>query len=324
VPRKHDKDEAFPIEGAVSGQGKAGNALREGSPQARYHFTLIDQIDQLVDASEDDPDVGFMARLIALCTLPRTNPGNRREYARHNGPYSLVMNAGALKRLPYGNLPRLLLAWVCTEAVKTQSRDLTLGRSLSRFMRQLGITSDSGGKRGEITRMREQMGRLFGASVTLIYRSESNYRRISSFVADKHELWWDPKRPNESTLWESKIRLGEEFFNEIIRRPVPIDMNVLKALKRSSLGLDLYLWLTYRTFALDKPLRISWKRIYHQFGRDPAKAGNNRTVQAFRTDCLRELTKIKGAWLGLKYSTGTGVLIIGPSKPLIPSKKGEI
>ncbi len=32
-----------------------------------------------------------------------------------------------------------------------------------------------------------------------------------------------------------------------------------------------------------------------QFGADPAKAGDNRTVQVFRTDCLRELTKIKTA-----------------------------
>ena len=35
-------------------------------------------------------------------------------------------------------------------------------------------------------------------------------------------------------------------------------MNILKALKRSSLGLDLYLWLVYRTFALKSPLRLSW------------------------------------------------------------------
>ena len=31
--------------------------------------------------------------------------------------------------------------------------------------------------------------------------------------------------------WESKIRLGEEIFNEIIRNPIPIEMYTLKALK---------------------------------------------------------------------------------------------
>ena len=72
---------------------------------------------------------------MALCSLPRTNPGNRKEYVRRNGPYTLVMSAGGLNKLPFGNLPRLLLAWVCTEAVQTRSRVLVLGKSLSDFMR---------------------------------------------------------------------------------------------------------------------------------------------------------------------------------------------
>ena len=62
-----------------------------------------------------------------------------------------------------------------------------------------------------------------------------------------------PQAADEQMLWKSKIRLGEDFFNEIINHPVPLDMNTLKALKRSSLGLDLYLWVAYRTFTLESP-----------------------------------------------------------------------
>ncbi len=62
---------------------------------------------------------------------------------------------------------------------------------------------------------------------------------------------------------------------------------------RSTLGLDLYLWLTYRTFSLTRPLRLSWRQVYRQFGVDPAKASDKRTVDAFRTKCLRQLKKIK-------------------------------
>ena len=79
-------------------------------------------------------------------------------------------------------------------------------------------------------------------------------------------------------------------------------MNTLTALKRSSLGLDLYLWLVYRTFALKRPLRLSWRQVYRQFGVDPAKADDKRTVDNFRTKCLRELRKIKLAWPGLNYA----------------------
>ena len=62
-------------------------AIRDVSPQALHHFTRFDQVNALVGASEADPDLGFMARMLALCSLPRTNPGNRHQYKRANGPY---------------------------------------------------------------------------------------------------------------------------------------------------------------------------------------------------------------------------------------------
>ena len=108
-------------------------------------------------------------------------------------------------------------------------------------------------------------------------------------------FWWNERKPDELGLWDSKIELGEKFYQEIIRHPVPLDLNILKAMKRSSLGIDFYLWLTYRTFTLRGPLRLSWARLYHQFGVDPAKVGDKRNVDAFRTDSLRELKKIQTA-----------------------------
>ena len=86
-----------------------------------------------------------MARLLALCSLPRSNPGDQLQYVRRNGPFTLYMTATGREKRPYGNLPRMLLAWVCTEAVRTQSRELMLGDSLSEFMRKVGIYSTGGG-----------------------------------------------------------------------------------------------------------------------------------------------------------------------------------
>ena len=293
-------------------------APRATTPQARHHFTALDQIDQLIGASEADPDIGFMARLLALCSLPRTNPRDRKEYVRRNGPYTLGISAGVGNKLPYGNIPRLLLAWVCSEAVRTQRRELVLGRSLYEFMRKLGMESQSGGARGDRTRLRNQMDRLFAAQVSLIYEDEQQKLRVSSLVADRAEFWWDVKRPAAPVLWDSTIQLGEQFFNEIITHPVPLDMNTLKSLKRSPLGLDLYLWLTYRMFTLKAPLRLSWRQLYRQFGVDAANAGNKSTVNHFRGNCLRELKKINRAWPSLHYHTVTGALLLSPSRPAIP------
>ena len=319
---KRKQDGLVPIGEVFGDLGGPVKEIREATPQAVHHFTRFDQVNQLIEASEADPDMGFMARLMALCSLPRTNPGNRIRYKRVNGPYTLYMTAGGGCKLPYGNLPRLLLAWLSTEAVRTQNRELVLGRSLAEFMRALGIYNSGGQPQ---TRLRNQMDRLFHASVQLIYEDEGDKAGISSFVADRTEFWWNERKPNESSLWESKIYLGEQFFNEIIRNPVPIDMNTLKALKRCALGLDLYLWLTYRTFALRAPLRLTWQHLYHQFDADPSKAGNHDTVQYFRRKVLRELKKIKLAWPGLNYSTASGVLILHPSTPAIaPLNQGQL
>ena len=289
--------------------------IRDDSPQARHHFTQADQVNQLVAAREADPDLGFIARMMALCSLPRTNPGDRLQYKRVNGPYKLVMIAGADCKLPYGNLPRLLLAWVSTEAVQTQSREIVLGRSLAEFMRTLGVYSSGG--RVQI-RLRNQMRRLFSAHVQLVYEDEHGEARVSSSVADRTELWWNERKPDQSSLWDSKIELSEKFFKEIINHPVPIDMNTLTALKRCSLGLDLYLWLTYRTFSLRAPQQLTWRQLYRQFGADPTKSSDKETIKFFRRQALRELKKIKLAWPGLNYTTAPGVLILHPSTPAIP------
>ena len=322
---QRQRGEVVPIGEVVSGLDDVlAPAIRDDSPQARRGLTLADQVHQLVSSSEADPDLGFMARMMALCSLPRTNPGNRLQYVRRNGPYSLVMIAGGLNKLPFGNLPRLLLAWVCTEAVRTQNPELVLGRSLAEFMRNLGINNDSGGSRSDRTRLRNQANRLFGCTVSLIYEDENRRTAVNSLIADRTELWWTPARPDQVGLWESKILLSEPFFNEIIRRPVPLDMNTIKALKRCALGLDLYLWLTYRIFTLKSPQRLTWQQLYRQFGTDPAKASDKFIVRNFRQNVLRELKKIKLAWPKLNYSTAPGLLILHPSTPAIePLNQGQ-
>ena len=70
------RDELVPVAEVVSRLDGPVAAIREASPQALHHYTRFDQVNQLVSASEADPDLGFMARTMALCSLPRTNPGD--------------------------------------------------------------------------------------------------------------------------------------------------------------------------------------------------------------------------------------------------------
>ena len=118
------RSELVPIGDALADLPGPVQAIRKTPPPAQRAFTRFDQVNQLVGASEADPDRGFMARLMALCSLPRTNPGNRHQYKRVNGPYKLILSRTGEYKLPFGNLPRLLIAWICTEAVRTQNREL--------------------------------------------------------------------------------------------------------------------------------------------------------------------------------------------------------
>ena len=109
--------------------------------------------------------------------------------------------------LPYGSIPRLLLAWVTTEAVRTKERDLILGESLSEFMRKLDLVP-TGGRWGSITRLREQMRRLFGPRRG--HYEQGNAVADGRFViADQTVTFWDPKRPDQAALWKSTVTLSE-------------------------------------------------------------------------------------------------------------------
>ena len=83
-------------------------AAGDGDPR-RHHFTQLDQVNLLVAAREADPDMGFMARLMALCSLPRTNPGNRKEYSRGATARGRPGDVGGrtYSKLPYGALAAL-------------------------------------------------------------------------------------------------------------------------------------------------------------------------------------------------------------------------
>ena len=117
--------------------------------------------------------------------------------------------------------------------MRTQSRELFLGGSLSEFMRKLGLVPVGGGSRGDRTRLLDQMRRLFNAHIQLAYEDEQISASVNSPVASRTKFWENECKPDERVGWDSQIELGEKFFQEIIHHPVPLDMNILKALKRS-------------------------------------------------------------------------------------------
>lgn len=254
--------------------------------------------------------VGYMGRALVQATIPhRQVKGN--EFIRTNGAFTLTMLSPSNIGLPYGSIPRLLMAWITTEAVKTKQQELILGNSLSEFMKQLDLVP-TGGKWGSITRLKQQMQRLFTSSISFIYNDQNKASGINLQVTEKYNLWWELKQPKQTTLWESTITLNKRFFDEITTNPIPLDMDALKALKRSPMALDIYCWLTYRMSYLKKDIEIPWPALQAQFGSNYAHGGQG--TRNFRRHFLQELTKVNCIYHEAKVEKGQIGLILKQSK----------
>lgn len=279
-------------------------------------------------AIRGEPDVlqaealGFSTRVLVQAGLPHSNPsGNPPAWVRTNGNFSLVVQprvlpSGESTGYPYGSIPRLILAYICSEVVKTKSREVVLGRSLADFMRALGLWN-TGGVRGDITRVKEQLFRLVNCNIHFYYdkaRDEHLMASSAQSIADDYCFWWDRADPQQLSLKNSVIVLTERFHREILDHPVPLDMRILEALKSSALALDLYTWLTYRVFGLAKPQEISWAALQKQMGSDYA---NSRD---FKRKIKELLKRIRALWPALNLAEVDGGLRLLPSRPSVAGR----
>lgn len=249
--------------------------------------------------------LGYMARALTLATMPHRRT-TETEFERRNGAFTLTMLSPSRIGLPYGSVPRLLVAWLTTEAVRTREREIVLGERLSEFMAKLDLVP-TGGRWGTITRLRDQMQRLFASSVSCTYEDGNRWSMDSVRVADRADLWWSPKQPEQAALWRSMVVLGERFFDEAVQSPVPVDLRALKALRRSPMALDIYCWLTHRMSYLRKPLVIPWAALQTQFGAD------YRLTRQFKAKFLQQLRAVKSVYPEALVAPEEGGLKLKPS-----------
>jgi len=269
-----------------------------------------------IEASEakEAGALGFMARALTLATMPHSKPGSN-EFVRKNGSFTMTMIAPSVVGLPYGSTPRLLLAWLTTEAVRTKEKELVLGDSMSAFMRELGLVA-TGGRWGSITRLKSQTRKLFGSTIHCNYIDKLpdgviHESMLNLQIAADADLWWQPNNPDQTGLFDSTVTLTQPFFNEIIKSPVPIDMRALKVLKQSPMALDIYVWLTYRMSYLRKRTEIPWPALQAQFGSSyPMTAQGTRD---FKKSFLTHMKKVAVVYPDAKVIEGEHGLRLSPS-----------
>ncbi len=296
---------------------------------------LTDRTRALLNAATDiertDPRqagaVGFQARIWAQLSLPYRDPdptGQRTDWERRNGSLTLTITPAVLRDptgrrrrgFPYGVIPRYVLAWMSTEAVRTRSPVLEVGGSLSEFMSKLGMTA-TGGRNGSITRTTEQMRRLFGSQMLVEdERSEGNRWSIAGAhfnVADSYRLWFSRTDGDvDSPLWGSTVTLSSRFYESVIGSPVPVDTRAMSALGGSALRLDLYTWLAHRFYAMERDTLVPWSTLSQQFGSD------YRELRNFITAIMRQLPAVLSVYPDARVTTSDQGLLLRPSPTPVP------
>ena len=242
-------------------------------------------------SAHETRSLGYMPRILVLTTLPHSRPTTNR-FERINGRYSLRLEARRSIGLPYGVYPRLILIYLTTQAVCAKSPEIDLGRTPNDLARRLGLAPISG-PRGTSKRLHDQLHRLLSTRFrwqhTKDFRTQESAGGLITSSDPTLELLKGCFQRLQPT-WNPELVLSRQFFQEITRSAVPVDLRAIELLKSSPLAIDIYIWLTYRMSYLRRPCLIPWKALELQFGATYSRSRD------FRRSLCTHLREVVGVY----------------------------
>lgn len=216
--------------------------------------------------AEEEARMGITHAGFAITGLPHKRI--EETVWRRQGPNTtLLIASGHTKEgkpvgVPYGSLARLILLYLQTEAIRTGSAEVELGRSMNAWLSRMNIAV------GERTYhlVAEQARRISNCRLTFFLdRPGIEVSENGAFVSGRISMAgvYDEKQPS---LWQERVRLDEGFLKSLREHPVPVREEAIQVIGTRSLAIDVYIWLAYRLHVLMKPTPISWLSLHTQFG----------------------------------------------------------
>lgn len=253
---------------------------------------------EVIETEALSPDnLRYMPTPLAICGLPyKALPEGQYEFEREQGRMAVTVTAGKLRSpdglrvqqpVPYGPKARLIMAHFATEAKRNNSRTIETSESLSGLMRDMGF-DPRGGRNGNIEQFKTQLRALAACRMEISAWDGKRSGQIDVKPLDKVELWFG-ENPEQRSLWPTQISFSKEFFEEIQRHALPIDVRVLRALSNSARRLDLVMWVTYRITRLHDLFLLDWKPLKRQFGEGYARDRDFRHALAEDVAALKEI-----------------------------------
>lgn len=261
-------------------------------------------------------DLAFHHSLLCSAALPRRFIQSR-EFLRQVGEGWLHVQAGildvgdgpVLQPVPYGSMPRLALIWISTIARRSNSREVSIGRSAADFLRMLGFDKQG----GRYSTLRLQLHALAACRMQLGFRG----RTINESVIKRIDAWL-PSAYNQRATWPGSLVLDAEFFEELVQHSVPLDARALHVLRGSALAIDVYAWLAHRLYRLNhRPLWLPWQTLKDQFGHEyVGKHGLGDFSASFKT----ALGKVVMVYPAARICIERGGIELRQSPPPVPTK----
>jgi Plasmid encoded RepA protein len=262
--------------------------------------------------SDEEKRIGVMHAGFAMTALPHKSIQDL-VWTRQGGDVKLRIESGIDVEdrpvgLPYGAVARIILLYLQTEAVRTKSREVELGKSMYYWLKNLGI--DDGGKSYRL--VREQARRLSLCRLTFYHVTRAaTFVTNGSFVRDAIILTRDDA---QLQLWREAVRLDEGFYKSLVEHPLPLREAAIRRVASRSMAIDVYVWLAYRLHQLSKPTPITWKALHGQFG-----AGFQHMRQ-FRAKFKAPLALALSAYPEAHVDIGDTGVLLHPSAPPIPER----
>lgn len=282
-----------------------------------------------VEPEPDEPaTVLYQHTVLAQTCLPYRNPGDEcRVWDRANGAVRLRLTAGSALHpetgewvslgLPYGPKPRLILAHLNAEALRTNSPVIHVEASLSAFVRRLGLCREG----RTIRVVKDQLARLATAEVRLaVAYGEGEARQVQAHIVSEFDLWL-LKDERQRVLWPGSVTLDPRYFTSLTKHAVPLHERALAALAHSAMALDVYAWLSQRLCRVDDPARpafVPWNALKAQFGQDYGRMDNFKRV--FRQTLNLVLCQYRSA----RIDADDRGLLLRPSPPPIKGRTALI
>lgn len=283
--------------------------------------TKVDR--QAVDAAamvmaEEDCRFGITHAGFALTSLPHKKTEEvlwRREGFRT----TLLVESGRDRKgnfigIPYGSFARLILLYLQTEAIRTGSPEVELGRSMKAWMGRMSLTT--GGRTYQL--VTEQARRISACRLTFFLARENGgeFRHNGAFVQDAISFAGiaDDDQPQ---LWQDRVRLDEGFWRSLREHPVPVREEAVKAISNRSLAIDVYVWLAYRLHSLNKQTPVTWQALHAQFG------AGFRLVRQMKPTFLEALKLALAVYPEAKVNVTKEGITLLPSPPAVPRSEAR-